>query len=388
MANQSIATTRARNEMLPAHVAGRAHHRVAALDGVRGLAILLVYAFHYLGGSSAPGGVMSVLGKIKEAGWSGVDLFFVLSGFLITNILIDTRNDEFRARNFYVRRALRILPIYLAVAAILLALTPLIHAHWRPGHLAFLFYVQNFAGQIDGTLCKPSPYTELTHLWSLAIEEQFYLIWPLLVWRLRLKQLMAVAIAIAVCMPICRVFSEPSVAYFIFRYDGFALGAVLAIGLKLGLRPSRARLAALFGIGFLAIAFDRGTALAVRPPMVTWGISLIELVWLGLMAFTLEPGIATRLLSASWLRFFGRYSYGLYIISGMLLPGFLTVLPRSTRGHIIWFAATLAVNLGLSAASYHLIESRFLGMKDRLTRSSPDSRSGAHPSPSVSKAGV
>jgi len=349
-------------------------HRVAALDGVRGLAILLVYCFHYLGGSTSHG-AMGVVGKIKEAGWSGVDLFFVLSGYLITTILINTRNDEWRARNFYVRRALRIFPIYYTLAVILFVAAPIISAHWRLGHIAFLFYGQNIAGQVDGTLCAPSPYIELTHLWSLAIEEQFYLIWPLLVWHLRPKTLLAVAGCIIVSMPILRIEFE-NIAYFIFRYDGFAMGAALAISLKAGFQAKRAQWLLLCGIGFLGVGFLQGTALANHPPMLTWGITLIEATWVGLIALALQPGLVSRLMSARWLRFFGRYSYGFYIISGLLLPGLLKVLPDTTSGRVVWFAVTLALNLTISICSYHFLELRFLRMKDRLTRAAPTKGEG------------
>lgn len=125
-------------------------------------------------------------------------------------------------------------------------------------------------------------------------------------------------------------------------------------------------MAALFGLGFLAMAVSRGTALATRHPMDDWGITLIELTWVGLLAFTLEPGVASRIASFSWFGFFGRYSYGLYIISGMLLPAFLRVLPESRRGQLIWFTASFVVNMGLAMLSYHLLESRFLALKDRL----------------------
>lgn len=343
---------------------------VAALDGIRGLAILLVYCFHYLGGSSSRLGVMAIVGKIKEAGWSGVDLFFVLSGYLITTILMNTRNDEWRARNFYVRRALRIFPIYYTLAVMLFVAAPFISAHWRPGHIAFLFYGQNFAGQVDGTLCSPSPYIELTHLWSLAIEEQFYLIWPLLVWHLRPRTLLAVAACIVVIMPIMRIEFE-HIAYFIFRYDGFAMGAALAISLKAGVPARRAQWMILFGIAFFALSTLRGSALANDPPMLTFGITLIEAAWVGLIALALQPGLVSRLISARWLRFLGRYSYGLYIISGLLLPGLLRVLPGSTSGRAVWFAVTLALNLTISICSYHFLEIRFLRMKDRLTRTAP-----------------
>src|ERR1700744_4617103 len=99
-----------------------------ALDGLRALAFLMVFATHYEG---------------MPWGWSGVDVFFVISGFLITGILLDTRDDRYRVRNFYARRSLRIFPLYYGVFLLLLLLTPFLHLNWSAGWLAWPLYVGN-----------------------------------------------------------------------------------------------------------------------------------------------------------------------------------------------------------------------------------------------------
>src|SRR6202795_1240617 len=161
-----------------------AHYQ--ALDGFRGLAILLVFAFHAFHSthfSSLPARVLEWFGS---GGWMGVDLFFVLSGFLITGILTKSVGLPRYFRNFYIRRSLRIFPLYYGVLLLLLALTPLLHLEWHRGHLTYLVYCQNIGGVLNPIEIEYlQPSVNLSHLWSLAVEEQYYLLWPVTIWLLR-----------------------------------------------------------------------------------------------------------------------------------------------------------------------------------------------------------
>ncbi len=124
---------------------------------------------------------MKWVAYLCDGGWMGVDLFFVLSGFLITGILLDTRELPGYFKNFYVRRALRIFPLYYTMLAVLFLLTPWLHLQWHTGHIAYLFYAGNIAYNLNPDLAQVRPAVSFLHLWSLAVEEQFYLIWPLVV---------------------------------------------------------------------------------------------------------------------------------------------------------------------------------------------------------------
>ena len=149
--------------------------RIRSLDGVRGIAVLCVVVFHFF-----PGDGTGILRPLVSSGWTGVDLVFVLSGYLITRVLLEHRGSAGYYRNFYLRRALRVLPLYYSLFLVVLVLTPLLQIHWRIGHLAMLFHVANFVLPADSSLGMLGPFN-FFHVWSLSVEEQFYLLWPWLV---------------------------------------------------------------------------------------------------------------------------------------------------------------------------------------------------------------
>ena len=158
---------------------------IRALDGLRGFALLLVFGYHALSRELVSTSLAGTLAKkIALTGWVGVDLFFVLSGFLITSILLDARTAGNYLRVFYARRALRIFPLYYLVLAASLLLMP-DHFGWK----AQIFYWFNLSNLVTAFHPLLIPY--LAHFWSLAIEEQFYLVWPALVLLLRPRALAA-----------------------------------------------------------------------------------------------------------------------------------------------------------------------------------------------------
>ena len=194
-------------------------------------------------------------------GWTGVDLFFVLSGFLITGILYDTRDLPGRVRTFYVRRTLRIFPLYYGVLLLLVLLTPLMHWQWSAFWWAWPAYLGNYLrflqfghatpalqqamfGQLtSGTAAGVVVY--MGHFWSLCVEEQFYLVWPWVVFAVRdRRRLMACCIAAVVVTPIARVaiaavappfFMVPLVGTVVLtplRADALLLGGLIALLLR------------------------------------------------------------------------------------------------------------------------------------------------------------
>jgi peptidoglycan/LPS O-acetylase OafA/YrhL len=221
--------------------------RIPELDGLRGLAILMVILLHYV--ADARGGEFgSFLYRFKNLfrlGWSGVDLFFILSGFLIGGILFDARESPNYFKAFYLRRVHRILPIYYLWVS-LFVVASVVASHWIPAPIAvsagsaqtlpfYYLFLQNFISQMHGTL----GWYWLAAMWSLAIEEQFYLVAPLLVRFLSTRSLTIALSATVLLVPVLRAVMyhyDASIGghgyYYVltpFRADSLALGMLAAI---------------------------------------------------------------------------------------------------------------------------------------------------------------
>jgi len=207
--------------------------RIPELDGFRGIAILMVMVEHiYEAAPLPPINIPRPLFFLLTHGWLGVDLFFVLSGFLITGILLDEREREGYFRSFYRRRALRILPLALTC----LLLYSIVYGHkfdsaFLLSFLLTLFFFANF-NILFGVL--PVPGTGV--MWSLAVEEHFYLLWPVAIRRLPLRAVGCIAAAIVLLSPVARclamhlgVGAQSVYQLSWFRFDGLAIGALLAV---------------------------------------------------------------------------------------------------------------------------------------------------------------
>src|SRR5512137_2924489 len=226
-----------RRRPVPRAPAPGAHH--PALDGMRGVAVLMVLAFHLLHVDGEGGTLERAILGATRSGWAGVDLFFVLSGFLITGILLDARGGPGYFRAFYARRVLRIFPLYYAYLAVLfLAVPALLPAlDVRRETQGWLWtYLGNVLFAREGGF-QASPFTG--HFWSLAVEEQFYLFWPFLVWLLPRRWLAAaclglVAGAFALRFAIHRTTFNATAAYVLTpaRMDALAMGALVAIAAR------------------------------------------------------------------------------------------------------------------------------------------------------------
>ena len=221
-----------------------------ALDGLRALAVLMVFFEHY----------ESAEFPAFNWGWVGVDVFFVLSGFLITGILYDTRETKHRFRNFYVRRILRIFPLYYGVLLLGVLLTPIFHWLWNPAWILWFCYLGYYSrfiylhdplfvrGAIEHLVAK-SPLDHigalyLGHFWSLCVEEQFYLVWPFIVFRIRdrvrLRNFCALICGLTLLLRVMCVVFVPNqylsaeLLYRItpLRVDALLLGGVVALCLR------------------------------------------------------------------------------------------------------------------------------------------------------------
>jgi peptidoglycan/LPS O-acetylase OafA/YrhL len=388
MANSSSASTEisapsALSEAAVQSAAPIAGVHIQALDGIRGLAIVLVLFFHY-GRSARDFGFQNPLLSASEFGWVGVDLFFVLSGFLITGILYDARGSKKYFRNFYARRSLRIFPLYylaLVVVLVLAALWPGAGVWPTFSPLWFVFYLSNVAMITQAPLGAGI----LSHFWSLAIEEHFYLFWPVLVFFAARQRLMAIAAGLLVFSLSLRVmlaFSgamSPEAFYFLtpLRLDGLVVGAICSLAVRgaEGVMPwSRAGWMAMLGGGaavLLIVLFAR-TLSYHNIAMQTFGFTFLAVAFGGLLLVTLSFGPANRIFSHPVLRWFGRYSYGLYVwhpIVNVLL--FYTSIKalfgvQGALASLLYLVFAFSMTLAVALASYHFMEKKFLSYKSRF----------------------
>lgn len=375
---EPLGMTEQRAESRPA-VQSRSKGHIPALDGFRGIGILLVLVYHYSLSASAFD-LDNWVTAIGTAGWSGVDMFFVLSGFLITGILYDAKGKEHYFRNFYARRTLRIFPLYY-FATLLVFAVDLIWRHDMLGGmnpLWFIFYVANFQLAIEGG------GSFIDHFWSLAIEEQFYLFWPFVVLALSRAQLMAVAALLIVLSPLIRVLlvaqGVPELAVYTVtpaRLDSLAMGALIAMLARgpEGVRPYF-RLAVALGcaatLAFMILIIQRHETDWKDPVMVTAGISLVIMIFGSGLILTLCLRPLQALLELPILRWFGRYSYGIYvwhpIINVLILHSPITASfgeMTQAKGALLLVTAFVC-SLLVSVLSYKWLESPLLQLKHRF----------------------
>lgn len=367
----------------PRKITAKLHY--PPLDGIRGLAILLVFFRHYGDLSSSSSWLLRFFNGVKNSGWIGVDLFFVLSGFLITGILFDSRNDSDYYRRFYIRRALRLFPLFYGLCLLILVLSPLLEVHWSWGYLAFPFYGANIAVALDPILGSIGLVT-ISHLWSLAVEEQFYLLWPMAVRRFKDREgLLRFTYAVIVLAFVLRIVAlrlgVPAFAIYRelpTRMDSLAVGAALALLLR-GPRPERwmhlARISLLPLIIALAVmGFYQSGLRELNPITMLFGYTLLAFASGALIAETLHPSsITARFFNNLGLQFLGKISYGLYVYhllwwrAAKPLYGFLSHhLHSQVLSGIGIYAVFLTGTILFSYISYRFYEMPFLRLKDKL----------------------
>ena len=353
---------------------------IASLDGLRGIAILLVILYHYF-----PHRGTGYLGYFFSASWIGVDLFFVLSGFLITGILFDTRGIKGFFRKFFARRALRLFPAYFLFVCMTLLIARGFGSHPRGETIAYLFYASNIVRFFDPGFMSIGP-VDTGHLWSLALEEQFYLIWPWIVaWLADRRRILRVCVAGSIAALILRLVlaktSIPALALYLelpTRADALLMGGALAMlwrdpQLKSRIRPKYVRLVGLLAVvGFLAISYRVHSFYFGLLPIKSWGFSLVAIACAALLFLSITQGTWTqRICSLSFFRFFGRYSYGIYLIHYAPHAFIRTrILPAlAARTSIAWLSelivalVVLILSTLLAVLSYHAVEKPFLKLK-------------------------
>ena len=342
------------------------------IDGLRFVAFALVMLHH---GAAPP---LFFLQKVNQIGWAGVDIFLVLSAFLIFSILFieDQRRGTISLRRFYLRRVLRIWPLYYPYLIIALVMSSATHEHHllvlEQHALPFLMFLGNFSFAYFPVTFDPL----YSHLWTVCLEEQFYLVAPFLVLvfgqRLRQQMLPAVCILIAISM-IWRIYMLALVPYPmvwvnpVTRIDPFAIGALCA-----AIVHRRAAWLSLPGIGFaLALAGASGFVLIAQSPWIgltlqtTWQLTVAALSGGCFVLSCLSNWGIGRLLSWGPLPFLGKISFGLYVYHAISLK-LSSMLNTGGSSYAAEMSMAFAICIAISAASYLLYERRFLQLKTRF----------------------
>jgi peptidoglycan/LPS O-acetylase OafA/YrhL len=369
---------------------------VPALDGIRGIAILLVILHHSLHGWGPAQSALESLGRsVLGHCWVGVDLFFVLSGFLITGILLDTRRKRRYFASFYPRRILRTFPLYYAtilVCFVLLPALPVPGVEWlrelssRQGW--FWLHVSNFYNLSHNILRMDGPSIGwMSTFWSLAVEEHFYLVWPLIVCWCSPRQVVRVSLGLLGGVLLLRL--AFAIRGYEFQYiynntftrlDGMLFGSMVAAlsrsedGLRKYVRAFRILLGTCVA-GFALLLFLGGRVAGLYPfcaqTIVFTGIAA---VFAGLMVLVLEapPGSRTRaLFSGRFLRACGKYSYAMYILN---IPLFLLIdlvfrpethpiLGSKIPGILVYCALGILLSLAAALVTWNLLEKHCLKLK-------------------------
>ena len=373
--------------------------RYPALDGIRALAFLMVMMTHYYG---------------MPWGFGGVNIFFVLSGFLITGILYDSRDRPDRVRSFYIRRTLRIFPLYYGVLLVLLLTTPVFHWRWKLPWIAWPLYVGNFLrlwaphatdfAHLSTTFAWlasrwPNIRLNLGHFWSLCVEEQFYLFWPWLVfWMYSRRRLLVTCTAVVLLCPVLRAVVQAhapawtggsrEMVYAIgvpFQLDALLLGALLALLWRGAYRHHLQRISTILLGTATCLLVAYIVRIRVLHPhglwdgfdyptwRITWGLSLIDLYGALLMVCALRPGSLTyRIFDLRPLRALGRISYGAYVFHDMPHPIYWFAAATLIRHlHLHHFTQMLTLffaltgTIVLASLSYRFFETPFLNLKER-----------------------
>lgn len=375
---------------------------IKPLDSLRAFAALSVVIFHYnyfFFKSMPQTGLVHFYYSVLDFGWLGVDLFFVLSGFLITRLLLQQKNSEKYFKNFYIRRALRIFPLYYGVLVLYFVL-PLLLGRGSPAshevsanQIWLWTYLSNF----------PHPLPELGdlgHFWSLAVEEHFYLFWPLIVYTSSPRRIQTICISTIAAVFALRFgmhgfgFDMNYLGKNSFcRIDTILFGAWLAVW---SLENSSSAIVhrcngvlrygvpvALANIALLAFTDLRYTAIKDILTLTMYPVySAVFTALIGFVSFAdLKTGI-WNFLNSRQLQYLGKISYGIYIfhlpcqrLASVLQMKLFPALPMYYEFFLVqvcWVAFQIAITIAVSALSWHTFESVFLKMKDRFT-----SRGGA-----------
>lgn len=349
---------------------------IKQLDAVRGWAILLVLVFHFY----------RQYFSLFNIGWTGVDLFFVLSGFLITGILYDAKQQPGYFRNFYIKRVLRIFPIYFLVLSILFYLVPLISTTATPdlpyylNHQAWFWtYLQNWLYSIKG---YPNDRIFM-FTWSLCIEEQFYLFWPLIIYKASAKNIVRIAVFFIIMANVLRLLHFNGIdENYIYvntfsRIDALSVGALIAILVRTNKALLEKLATPVLIVSLLFLLLNIGYQKSLYFMNLYYSFSFIAFISGTLLVWSLAsnmPHTLKFMVNNKALFFLGKYSYGIYLYH---VPLYLLVTPWlisqlqnymviNTPVILVLRTVVMLFSIAVAVLSFKYIETPFLNLKKKL----------------------
>jgi peptidoglycan/LPS O-acetylase OafA/YrhL len=362
---------------------------IRGLDGLRGVAVMMVMALHvFKANNQTPSRVINFIYALIHSGWMGVDLFFVLSGFLITRILYSTQRDPRYLKNFYARRFLRIFPLYYGVIAVLVALEPFLHLHLWRALPYYLTYTANLrpSGPIR-FYDVPGNAIVISHFWSLQIEEQFYLVWPFVLALLRTRWNIVAGAAVGCAGAFAlRCYFVIHAAHFANEYwayaftpcriDSLLIGGTLAMLWFSNAKAKLIQWAPLtFSLCVLVLAADGVVRREFEPIgdpfLLTIGFTLVAVAGAALIVLVLSRDFFRKKFEGNVLCWLGRYSYGIYVFHFI----WIYFLMETLRRHIVAVSHSKGLTVVISGlvlmvitiltayTSYELYEKKLLRLK-------------------------
>jgi peptidoglycan/LPS O-acetylase OafA/YrhL len=353
------------------------------LDALRFFAFFSVFIFHaaprtldFYSAAGAPPWLSNLLISIFGAGAYGVDLFFALSAYLITSLLLRERatTGALDLRGFYLRRILRIWPLYLAFVAFAALIALIIPSQHLPFHYvtAYCLLAGNWSYVFYGL-----PASFAVPLWTISIEEQFYLAWPLAIRKATVRSMTLIAVSLLVVANAWRIWLAVHAAptdqmeYNTFtRLDPIAWGVLIALFSHKLPQFSRGQRISLLGVGAIACIAEYAFSITSVPPKFsTWKLAVGHPMTALASAVILLSvmGSQNPLLRKSWLLYLGKISYGLYVLHEFAHFCARYIMPASTPLQVAaQTIISLALTILLAAASYRWLESPFLRLKERF----------------------
>jgi peptidoglycan/LPS O-acetylase OafA/YrhL len=363
--------------------------RIPELDGLRGLAILLVMFYHIiqLANDLTNSTFLRSLDKLVAMGWVGVDIFFVLSGFLITSILLRTKQNKGYFTKFYARRILRIFPLYYIIITIIFVVVPLFDLSNASSLRAVWLWHYTFTSNWGNAFNLIPIWFYIGPTWSLAIEEQFYLLWPSVVYLSNRRKLFFLSVSIIALSLVIRlvllkfVVGWPIVLRFIYfssftRLDGLCVGALIAIAFqyehwKQNLHRFAWPVLGISITGIVACAITGSVSPFVRNFYLdSWGYTFLAFAAGALIVLVTtlpDHNIIRRLFRNRIFTFLGKYSYSMYLIHVPIiyvLWNYMTGIGRkSAQAWITFVGLSFGLIILGAIITWHLVEKPMLNLK-------------------------